>query len=83
MGESLEWNRARAFLRNRYGGGKAIRSMTRWSWKDVWLAEVEQNGVILRVKFQRTGHRRWSVLSEEKGEGDDHTGSLPRGEGSG
>ena len=80
MGESLEWNRARCFLRGRYGGGRAIRGMR--SAGDTWLAEVEQNGVILRVKFQRTGHRRWTILSEEKGEGDDHTGALPRGEGS-
>ena len=63
MGESLEWNRARSFLRNRYGGGKAIRKME--SVGDWWVAEVEWNGVILRVTFQRTGHRRWSVLNED------------------
>jgi hypothetical protein len=79
MGESLEWNRARSFLRNRYGGGKAIRKMSYPIRPGgTWVAEVERNGCIVRVEFWRTGHRRWAVLTEEslKGEGDDHTRPL-------
>lgn len=69
MGESIEWNWARGFLRSRYDGGGAIKKMLPpIGTGDIWIAEVVKDGSIVRVEFRRVSTKRWAVLREERKE---------------
>jgi len=63
---SVEWSRARCFIRNRYGGGDTIKEMIPpLGITGTWTARIVQGKRILKVDFERgKGLRQWAILRE-------------------
>jgi hypothetical protein len=66
MGESLEWNRARDFLRGAYGGHAIKKMLPPIGTGSTWIAEVVKDGRLVKIEFHKTNKRRWFVLNENE-----------------